>query len=354
MEEIMLTRKELLKNKPLIISGPCSISSREQILGIAKEVRACGVHALRAQLWKPRTNPDSFQGVGKKGIPWLEEIKNELNLPLVMEVMSEEQVDRVSDLADVMWVGARNMQNYSLLKKLSTIPNPVILKRGLISTIDEWVDASRYIGEDKVIMCERGIRTGADSMRFTLDLNSALVVKHDYGLPVIIDPSHTAGRRDMVPWLAKAGIAVGMDGIVVEAHTNPEEELVDKDQTITIESLRELITDVLHIHSTHKHANESCTLLELRESIDVVDSKIIHLLSQRQKLVKKVGEYKSQNDLQVIDMVRWENISKKRALLAKSLDIDQNLIHSIYELLHSYAINIQNVLISNKEKSNEQ
>ena len=245
----MITRKQLLKNKPLIISGPCSVSDREQILTIAERAKIAGTHVIRAQLWKPRTKPNSFKGVGERGIPWILELKEKTGLPVAMEVMAEEHVDKVKGVADVLWVGSRNMQNFSLLQKIAQDGRPVILKRGIISTINEWLGAAEYVGLDKVIMCERGIRTGADSMRYTLDLNSALVVKHDHGLPVIIDPSHTAGRRDMVPSLAHAGIAIGVDGIVVEAHTEPEKELVDKAQTITIETLGEVIANVNKIYN---------------------------------------------------------------------------------------------------------
>ncbi len=242
----MITRSKLLQNKPLIIAGPCSVASREQILKIGQEVKKAGAHAIRAQLWKPRTNPDSFQGVGEKGIAWIKELRKQTDLPVVMEMLDPEQVGIVEDVADILWVGARNMQNYALLKRMSHDPRPVILKRGLIATVKEWLGAAKYIGQDKVILCERGIRTGADGMRFTLDINTALVAQHDYQMPVIIDPSHTAGRRDMVPHLALAAIASGVDGIVIEAHYNPEEELVDKDQTISIPVLGEII------HSAHK------------------------------------------------------------------------------------------------------
>lgn len=244
----MISRNELLSNKPLIIAGPCSISDREQILSIGRRAKKAGVHAIRAQLWKPRTKPNTFSGVGEEGIDWIEELKLETGLPVAMEVMSETHVEIIRDVADILWIGARNMQNFSLLEKVSKENKPVILKRGLISSIKEWVGAAEYIGLDKVIMCERGIRTGADSMRFTLDLNSALVIKHDYNLPIIIDPSHTAGRRDMVPHLALAGAAIGADGLVIESHTNPELELVDRDQTITMETLEDTIAKVLGIH----------------------------------------------------------------------------------------------------------
>jgi 3-deoxy-7-phosphoheptulonate synthase len=245
----MITREELLNNKPLIISGPCSVGSREQILEIAHKVKNSGGHVIRASLWKARTKPGSFQGVGEQGLEWLKEVTKQTGLPVTTEIQSEEQVEMTKGYADILWVGSRNMQNFSLLKKIAEDPRPVILKRGFISTIKEWLGAAEYIGLDKVIMCERGIRTGADSMRFTLDLNSALVAKFDHGLPVIIDPSHTAGRRDMVPHLARAGMAMGADGLIIEAHTNPDVEQGDKDQTVTIEVLDDIIASVKKIYA---------------------------------------------------------------------------------------------------------
>lgn len=245
----MITNLELFKNKPLIIAGPCSISSREQIFRIARESKEACADVIRCQLWKPRTRPNSFEGVGEEGIQWVIDLKKEINLPVAMEVMCERHVDLLKDVADVLWVGARNMQNYELIKRLTHEKHPVILKRGFISTIKEWFGAAEYLGLDRVIACERGVRTGADSMRFTLDLNSMLVMKHDKKVRVIVDPSHPAGRRDMVEPLAYAGIASGADGLIIEAHYNPEEELVDRDQTIDIPTLERIIQKSSTIHS---------------------------------------------------------------------------------------------------------
>ncbi len=244
----MKTREEYLKFRPLIIAGPCSVSSRKQIVEIAKAIKEAGAHVLRAQLWKPRTKPDSFQGVGDRGLEWIREIKEKIGIPVAMEVMSIEHVKTVKDIADIFWIGARNMQNFELLKEVGELNKPVLLKNGLIATMKEWVSAAEYIGKDKVILCERGIRTGADAMRFTLDLNSALVAKYDFDMPVIVDPSHSAGRRDMVKHLAYAAIAAGLDGLVIETHTNPEEELVDRDQTIDIKTFESIIKNVNTIY----------------------------------------------------------------------------------------------------------
>ncbi|MBN2101045.1 3-deoxy-7-phosphoheptulonate synthase [Candidatus Dojkabacteria bacterium] len=246
----MITRDNLLENKPLVIAGPCSASSREELLKTAYEVKKMGAQVFRAGLWKARTCPDSFQGVGDKGLKWLMEIKEKTGLLVTVEIQDSQQVDLVRDVSDILWVGSRNMQNFELLKKIGEDPRPVILKRGFISTIKEWLGAATYMGLDKVILCERGVRTGADAMRFTLDLNAMLVAKHDYGVPVIVDPSHTAGRRDMVGHLACAGIAAGADGIIVETSVDPEVEQVDRDQTISTEDFGILMNRIYKIYST--------------------------------------------------------------------------------------------------------
>lgn len=244
-----ITRDELLKNRPLIIAGPCAVESRTQIRTIAKELYEMGVKVLRCQLWKPRTDKDSFQGVGLKGLTWLKEIKKELGILIATEIVNKDHIKLLKGVTDILWVGARNMQNYELLKALEHDNRVVILKRGLISTVDEWIKAAKYIGLDRVILCERGIRTGADSMRFTLDLNSALVAKYDHKMTVIIDPSHTAGRADMVPYLAYAGMAAGMDGIVVEVHQKPEKALSDASQQVTPEVFKKMMNNVIDIYN---------------------------------------------------------------------------------------------------------
>lgn len=252
----IIKRDELLKNKPLIIAGPCAIESKTQIRTIAKKLHEMKVKVLRCQLWKPRTDPESFQGIGLKGLKWLKEIKKDYGILITTEITDKDQIKPTRGIVDILWVGARNMQNYELLKALGRDKRPVILKRGLISTVDEWVRASKYIGPDRVILCERGIRTGADAMRFTLDINGALVAKYDHNMPVIIDPSHTAGRADMVPYLAYAGIAAGMDGIVVEVHHQPEKALSDASQQITPEVFKEIINQVSIIYNA-RHQKES-------------------------------------------------------------------------------------------------
>lgn len=250
----ILTRDEILrKMRPLIIAGPCSVESRTQIRHLAKELTGMGIKVLRCQLWKPRTDKDSFQGVGLNGLKWLKEIKEEFGVLIATEVVDKDHIKPLKGVTDILWVGARNMQNFELLKALGQDDRPVILKRGLIATVDEWLKAAKYIGHDRVILCERGIRTGADAMRFTLDLNGAMVAKYDHHMPVIIDPSHATGRSDMVPYLSYAGIAAGVDGIVVDVHHQPEQALCDAAQQITPEVFKEVISKV---HAIYKIRHE--------------------------------------------------------------------------------------------------
>lgn len=248
----IITRNELMRKfKPLIIAGPCAIESRQQIRIIAQALHEMGVKILRCQLWKPRTDPESFQGVSLAGLKWIKEIKEEYGFLIATEIMDKDQIEQTKGVVDILWVGARNMQNYELLKALGLDNRPVILKRGLIATVDEWIKAGKYIGLDRVILCERGIRTGADAMRFTLDLNGALVAKFDHHMPVIIDPSHPAGRADMVPRLAYAGMAAGMDGVVVEVHHQPEKALSDASQQITPTIFAEMLKHIKAIFKLH-------------------------------------------------------------------------------------------------------
>ena len=267
----IIKRDELIKNhKPLIIAGPCAVESKTQIRTIAKELIGMGIKILRCQLWKPRTDPESFQGVGLKGLKWLKEIKDEYGILITTEITDKHQIEKTRGIVDILWVGARNMQNYELLKALGKDNRPVILKRGFIATIDEWIKAGKYISLSRVILCERGIRTGADAMRFTLDLTGALVAKHDHNMPVIIDPSHTTGRADMVPYLSYAGIAAGMDGIVVEVHHTPEKALSDASQQITPKCFQELVSHVRAIYKL-RHQKESLEIF-LKPSKDTVSS----------------------------------------------------------------------------------
>jgi 3-deoxy-7-phosphoheptulonate synthase len=221
-----------------LIAGPCTVESREQTLETARVVRDAGATLLRGGAYKPRTSPYAFQGLGQEGLRLLAEAKAETGLPIVTELMDMRDIDPVLEVADVVQIGARNMQNYPLLAEIGRSGRPALLKRGLSSTLDELLMAAEYIlkeGNPNVMLCERGIRTFETAYRFTLDLMAVPVLKELSHLPVIVDPSHAAGRRDLVTPLSLAAAAVGADGIIVEVHPRPEEAICDGPQALRAE-----------------------------------------------------------------------------------------------------------------------
>jgi 3-deoxy-7-phosphoheptulonate synthase len=221
-----------------LIAGPCTVESREQTLETARVVRDAGATLLRGGAYKPRTSPYAFQGLGETGLKILAEVRAETGLPIVTELMDMRDIDPVLEVADVVQIGARNMQNYPLLAEIGRSGRPALLKRGLSSTLDELLMAAEYIlkeGNPNVMLCERGIRTFETAYRFTLDLMAVPVLKELSHLPVIVDPSHAAGRRDLVTPLSLAAAAVGADGIIVEVHPRPEEAICDGPQALRAE-----------------------------------------------------------------------------------------------------------------------
>ena len=228
----------------IVVAGPCSVESREQIIEAAHSVKECGAAMLRGGAFKSRTHPYSFQGLGVKGLEMLAEAREETGLPIVTEVVSPDTVSIVEEIADVLQVGARSMQNFPLLKRIGATRKPVLLKRGFSSTIEEWLSSAEYIlagGNDDVILCERGIRTFQDLTRFTLDLSAVPIIKEVSSLPVLVDPSHGTGVRSLVSPMAKAAVAAGADGLLIEVHPRPEEAWSDGDQSLRSEEFRELM-----------------------------------------------------------------------------------------------------------------
>lgn len=218
-----------------IIAGPCAVESEEQMLDTARQVQAAGAHALRGGAYKPRTSPYSFQGLGEAGLQILQQVSRETGLPVVTEVVEVADVELVDRYADAFQTGARNMQNFRLLRALGQSRKPVVLKRGMAAKVEDLLLAAEYVlaeGNPHVILCERGIQTFETATRNTLDLNAIPVIKERSHLPVIVDPSHGTGIRNLVPPMAKAGAACGADGIIVEVHRNPEEALSDGKQSL--------------------------------------------------------------------------------------------------------------------------
>ncbi len=234
-------------NETVVIAGPCSVESREQLLETAEAVKAAGARLLRGGAYKPRTSPYAFQGLGEEGLRMLSEAREKTGLGIVTEVMESAEVEQVAEYADLIQVGARNMHNTKLLRSLSRVRKPVLLKRNFSATLNEFLMSAEYLlsgGNDQVILCERGIRTFVEYTRNTLDLNVVPAVKQLSHLPIIVDPSHGTGKQDLVLPMSRAAIAAGADGLIVEVHPRPEEAFSDGEQSLTPEAFAQLVNEV--------------------------------------------------------------------------------------------------------------
>lgn len=231
----------------VLIAGPCAIESEEQLVTSGVQLKEAGVSVLRASAYKPRTSPYSFQGLGLEGLKMHQAAKKKHGLLTTTEVMDPRLVAETSQYVDILWIGARNMQNFDLLKEVGKCNKPVILKRGASATIEEWLLSAEYIlshGNPNVILCERGIRTFETSTRYTLDLSAVAVAKGMTHLPIIVDPSHAAGRTDILSALCKAAIAIGADGLIVEAHPNPKESVCDANQALSLAEFQKIAKEL--------------------------------------------------------------------------------------------------------------
>ncbi|MCY6490598.1 3-deoxy-7-phosphoheptulonate synthase [Leptolyngbya sp. GGD] len=231
----------------VIIGGPCAVESLEQMETIARELKSAPIQALRGGVYKPRTSPYSFQGSGLAGLEILATVRQRYDLPVVTEVMAISQIEEIAQYADMLQVGSRNMQNFDLLKALGQTDKPILLKRGLAATIEEFVMAAEYImshGNPNVVLCERGIRSFDNYTRNVLDLGAVVALKQITHLPVIVDPSHAAGRRELIADLSRAAIACGADGLIIECHPEPDQSVSDAQQALSIESMMQLVQSV--------------------------------------------------------------------------------------------------------------
>jgi len=228
----------------VVIAGPCAVESEEQLVGTARRVKAAGAHMLRGGAYKPRTSPKSFQGLGEEGLRILRAAREETGLPIVTEVMDARDIEAVIAHADVLQVGSRSMFNYTLLTALGAVDKPVLLKRGMAATVDEWLQSAAYIargGNERIILCERGIRTFETNHRNTLDIAAIARARRLSGYPVVADPSHAAGRRELVMPLALAAVAAGADGLMVEVHPDPASALSDPEQALDFARFDDLL-----------------------------------------------------------------------------------------------------------------
>ena len=234
----------------VIISGPCAVEDEKTVMAIAGSLKKLGAHMLRGGAFKPRTSPYSFQGLKFEGLKILKECGDKFNMPIVSEVMDARDLEEAYDYIDMIQIGSRNMYNYTLLKEVGKTKKPILLKRGMSATLNEWIYAAEYImseGNMNVVLCERGIRTFESYTRNTLDLNTVAVIKEKYRVPIIVDPSHATGFREYVKPMALASIAAGADGLIIESHINPDNAISDARQTINVKEMKEIINKVKQI-----------------------------------------------------------------------------------------------------------
>jgi 3-deoxy-7-phosphoheptulonate synthase len=298
--------------EPVVIAGPCSVESEAQIIESAQAVRAAGARM-------PRTSPYSFQGLGSEGLRLLAKARAESGLPVVTEVLDPEDLPLVAEHADMLQIGARNMQNYSLLRKAARTGRPVLLKRGAGATLEEWLHAAEYLlaeGNEDVVLCERGIRSFETYTRYTLDLGSALAAKQRTHLPVIADPSHGTGRRELVAAMSRASLAAGLDGLILEVHPSPESAMSDAAQTLSTKEFRELMGSL-------QIAPDTDDLPSLRAAVDQLDGALLELIARRMLLSGRIGAVKRQLDMAVHQAERESAILGRLAARApQSLPAD--------------------------------
>ncbi|MDR3601737.1 MAG: bifunctional 3-deoxy-7-phosphoheptulonate synthase/chorismate mutase [Desulfosporosinus sp.] len=331
----------------ILIGGPCAVESSIQMSLSAETVKKAGGKILRGGVFKPRTSPYSFQGLGQEGLNYLVQAAKEQDLLCVTEVIDTLSLDLVADKVDVIQIGARNMQNFELLKLLGEINKPIILKRGLSATIEEWLLAAEYIlaaGNPQVILCERGIRTYEPSTRNTLDISAVGVAKELSHLPVIVDPSHAAGRRDLISALSKAAIAAGADGLLIEMHPNPAEAASDGPQSLYpkqfVQLARELGAVARAVNRVFAGGQGDEESLEsLRIQIDGIDQTIIESLAARMQIVRKVGDQKRLD--RVKDISRENEVMQRLVNLGNELQLSSELVKGIYPLIFEFAVQSQ-------------
>ncbi len=328
----------------VMIAGPCAVEGREMLLAVARRVRAGGAAMLRGGAFKPRTSPYAFQGLGAEALLVLAEARELTGLPVVTEVLDPRQVEFVADHADVLQVGARNMQNYALLAELGRAKRPVLLKRGFAATVEELLMAAEHVmasGNPDIILCERGIRAVGQSTRFTLDVAAVPMLKALTHLPVIVDPSHAAGRADLVAALALAAVAAGADGLLIEVHPDPEAARSDGVQSLTPDAFDQLMRKIAVLapavgrefvvpeRGGPAPGTPLQMLVRLREDIEGVDREIIHLLSQRVEIARHAGDVKRSLGAPVVDPVQEAEVLERARQLSEAAGLPYREVRAL-------------------------
>lgn len=339
-------------DEPLIIAGPCSAESEDQVMRTAQEIAKNGkVKVFRSGIWKPRTRPGNFEGVGEKGLKWLKQVSQETGLLTAIEVASPEHVDlAVKNDIDILWIGARTSSNpfsvQELADHLRGYEKPVLVKNPINPDINLWIGALERlhkVGISKLAAIHRGFYPfEATSLRnipkweIPIELKS---ICHD--LPLICDPSHIAGDTEYIPEIAQKAMDLNMAGLMIETHYNPKVALSDANQQLTPNQLNSLLDNLIFRHTSSNDEDFTNVLESLREQIDSIDQQMLELLAQRMGFVEEIGKYKSQNEVTILQLRRWENIVKTRIKLGKSLGLTEDFVKKLLQLVHKESIQKQ-------------
>tara|TARA_B100000214_G_scaffold371105_1_gene346905 strand:- start:5399 stop:6451 length:1053 start_codon:yes stop_codon:yes gene_type:complete len=345
----MKSQKFIVK-KPYIIAGPCSAESEFQILQIAHEIKEVA-DVFRAGIWKPRTSPNSFEGVGKNGLKWLQKVKSETGLKVMTEVATAKHVDLcLSAKIDVLWIGARTTVNpfyvQEIANALKGVDIPVFVKNPIHPEIGLWLGAFERLSKNgiyKLAAIHRGFYNYKKSA-FRNDPKWEMPVKlkkEMHNLPIICDPSHIAGTSSLVEDVSQTAMDINLDGLMIETHTDPLQALSDSKQQITPKKLHNILNRLILRDAQLRDKEFKEELLKFRNKIDLLDKNIIQNINERKKIVEQIANFKNQNKLTIFQIERWSEILKSRRLIAKKLDLDPQIISEIFELIHKYSVHIQ-------------
>lgn len=350
--------------EPLLIAGPCSAESEAQVMHTAKEIAALGkVSVFRSGIWKPRTRPGNFEGVGEEGLKWLQKVKQETGLLTAVEVANADHVNlAIKHDIDILWIGARTTSNPFSIQELADLlkgyDKPILVKNPINPDVNLWVGALERFhkaGVNKLAAVHRGFYPfEATSLRNIPKWEVPIELKSlCHNLPIICDPSHIAGSREYIPEIAQKALDLNMDGLMIETHYNPSVALSDMNQQLTPKQLGELLDQLIFRRSTTKDEDFTSVLETLRNQIDSIDQQMLELLSQRMNIVEDIGKYKSQNKVTILQLRRWEKILQTRMKLGKKLGLTEDFIKKLLQLVHKESIQrqteVMNKLSSKKE-----
>lgn len=354
-----IAKWDYLRHTPMIISGPCSAESEEQVLRTARELAACNVHVFRAGIWKPRTRPNAFEGIGRVGLEWLQAARRETGLPIAVEVANVKHVyEALRVNVDLLWIGARTTVNpfsvQEIADSLRGVNIPVFVKNPISPDLALWIGALErlhQVGIDRIGAIHRGFSTlGQTKYRNKPNWEIPIELKRQVPeMPIICDPSHICGRKDLIPAVAQKAMDLNFSGLMIEAHYDPPNALSDAEQQLTPQELCALLKKLVFRKATSDDAAKA-RLEDLREKIDHIDTEIIDILAERMNVVRDIGKVKKENKITIFQNKRWDAIIKSRVKKGLDLDLSEDFIIDLLQLIHREAIHIQTRILNEAEE----